>query len=105
MAPFKAYWIAKCVDHDPLAALRAVPISVPQLPRHRVASPGYGFAVLDMSPPGRGSPGASSPLWIREMCGWPLRFWWLGSHSLDGPVHRRSADAEEFGQLGLGVGA
>src|SRR5829696_4413005 len=34
-----------------------------------------------------------------------LRFWWHGSHSLDGPVHRRSADAEEFGQLGLGVGA
>src|SRR5215207_864721 len=24
---------------------------------------------------------------------------------LDGPVRRRSADAEEFGQLGLGVGA
>jgi len=39
------------------------------------------------------------------MCEWPLRFWWHGSHSLNGPVHRRSADAEEFGQLGLGVGA
>ncbi len=39
------------------------------------------------------------------MCEWPLRFGWHGSHSLDGPVHRRWADAEEFGQLGLGVGA
>ena len=39
------------------------------------------------------------------MCEWPLRFWWHGPHSLDGPVYRRSADAEEFGWLGLGVGA
>jgi hypothetical protein len=36
---------------------------------------------------------------------WPLRFWWLGSHPFDGPVHSGSPDAEEFGELTLGVGA
>ena len=41
--------------------------------------------------------------WIREVCEWPLRFWWLGSRSLDGPVHRGSPDTEEFGEFGLGV--
>src|SRR5512133_1290490 len=40
-----------------------------------------------------------------EMCEWPLRFWWLGPHPLDGPVHRGSPDAEEFGDLSLTVGA
>ena len=39
------------------------------------------------------------------MCEWPLRFWWLGSHPLDGPIHRGSPDAEEFGELSLTVGA
>jgi hypothetical protein len=37
------------------------------------------------------------------MCEWPLRFWWHGSHPLDGPVHRGSSDPEEFGELSLGV--
>ena len=37
------------------------------------------------------------------MCEWPLRFWWFGSDPLDGPVDSGSADAEEFGQFGLGV--
>jgi hypothetical protein len=31
------------------------------------------------------------------------QFWWLGSYPLDGPVHRGSRDAEEFGELSLGV--
>jgi hypothetical protein len=39
------------------------------------------------------------------MCEWPLRFWWLGSHSLDGSIHRGSSDAEEFGDVSLTVGA
>ena len=39
------------------------------------------------------------------MCEWPLRFWWLGSHPLGGPVHRGSPVAEEFGELSLRVGA
>ena len=30
------------------------------------------------------------------------RFWWLGSHPLNGPINREHPDAEEFG---LGVGA
>ena len=34
---------------------------------------------------------------------WPLRFWWPGSHPLDGPVHGGSSDPEEFGELSLGV--
>src|SRR5687767_5398745 len=46
-----------------------------------------------------------SPVWLREMCEWPLRFRWLGSDPLDGPVNRGSADAEEFGEFGLGVRA
>ena len=35
----------------------------------------------------------------------PLRFSSPGSHPLDGPVHRGSSDAEELGQLSLGIGA
>ena len=35
----------------------------------------------------------------------PLRFSSPGSHPLDGPVHRGSSDAEESGQLSLGIGA
>ena len=38
-----------------------------------------------------------------EMREWLLRFWWPGSHPLDGPVHRGSSDPEEFGELSLGV--
>jgi hypothetical protein len=40
---------------------------------------------------------------MREMCEWPLRFWWPGPHPLDGPVHGGSSDPEEFGELSLGV--
>jgi hypothetical protein len=38
-----------------------------------------------------------APVRMREMCEWPLQFWWLGSHPLDGPVHRGSSDPEKFG--------
>jgi hypothetical protein len=44
-----------------------------------------------------------APARMREMCEWPLQFWWLGLHPLDGPVHRGSSDPEEFGELRLGV--
>ena len=39
----------------------------------------------------------------RKMREWPLRFWWLGSDPLDGPVDRGSPDAEQFGEFGSGV--
>ena len=32
-----------------------------------------------------------APVRMREMCEWPLQFWWLGSHPLDGPVHHGSS--------------
>src|SRR4249919_2656790 len=45
---------------------------------------------------------AGSPLMMGEICEWPLGYWWLGPHPLDGAVHRGSSDAEEFGELSNG---
>ena len=86
-----------------------LPVTVPQLTLiewrvEALAGRGVGLAVLDTSPrAGTGRRALGSRQRIREMCEWPLRFWWFGSDPLDGPVDRGSSDAEEFGQLGLGV--
>jgi hypothetical protein len=78
------------------------PQALPQLTGRRVASRGPGFAILDVRSRTRaaGQRALVIPS-MREMCEWPLRLRLFGSHPLDGPIHRGSPDAEQFGELSL----
>ena len=62
-----------------------------------LASRGVGLAVLDISP-GRRAGAGFTPEDSRDVKAAPVLVAW--GESLDGSVHRRSADAEEFGQFG-----
>jgi hypothetical protein len=72
-----------------------------------VVRDGRGGGALKRTLMPLGAAGQRARLRLRtcEMCEWPLRFRWPGSYPLDGPIHRGSPDAEEFGDLSLTVGA
>jgi hypothetical protein len=87
------------------------PVTVTHLTSRRLArrSAGSRYSIWALGGSARGSlvhpwpAGRWFTLMMGEICEWPLRYWWLGSDPLDGPVHRGSPDAEEFRELSLGV--